>query len=387
MTFSIAEQNAADDKSPTSKRSSPMEARIVLLPGDGIGPEVISATVRVLDAVANASGHRFEYHEYMLGGCAIDAYGEPLPRITLDACQTADAILLGAVGGPKWDDPAALVRPEGGLLELRKALDLYANLRPVKPHPSLIDASPLRPERLEGVDLLVVRELTGGIYFGTPRMRHSINGEQQAIDTMSYTKSEIRRVAHLAFQLARQRRFKVSSVDKANVLESSRLWRQVVAQVAQNYPDINYENVLVDAAAMFLISRPSDFDVLLTGNMFGDILTDEASVLSGSMGNLPSASLGARQNRLGARLGLYEPIHGSAPDIAGKGIANPIGTLLSAAMMLRHSLGLESEARALEDAVFTSLEHGVRTADLARPGEQFLDTQAAANAICDHYRI
>jgi 3-isopropylmalate dehydrogenase len=286
----------------------------------------------------------------------------------LNACQGADAILLGAVGGPKWDDPAAHVRPEGGLLLLRKKLQVFANLRPVKPHPDLLEASPLRPERLAGVDTLVVRELTGGIYFGEPRLRKVVDGRVQAIDTMAYSDAEIRRVADLAFQLARGRSGKVTSVDKANVLECSRLWRQTVSEVGEDYPDVTLEHILVDAAAMFLLQRPASFDVILTANMFGDILTDEASVLTGSMGNLPSASLGD-----GAP-GLYEPIHGSAPDIAGKGIANPIGTILSAAMMLRLSLGLEGEAAAIESAVDQVLSEGHRTADLAKPGESSLNT-------------
>jgi 3-isopropylmalate dehydrogenase len=382
MTIRFAETIA----SPAPGQSPPLEAKIVLLPGDGIGPEVVGATVSVLKAVVQDSGHRFDYQEHLIGGCAIDAHGVALPEGTLEACLSADAVLLGAVGGPKWDDPSAAVRPEQGLLGLRKALDLYANLRPVNPHPSLTGSSPLRPERLEGVDLLVVRELTSGIYFGRPRERRQVNGELQAVDTMSYTESEVRRVARLAFQLARERRGLVSSVDKANVLESSRLWRQTVIETAKEYPDVRLEHILVDAAAMFLVTRPADFDVLLTTNMFGDILTDEASVLSGSMGNLPSASLGAQENRLGGRLGLYEPIHGSAPDIAGRGIANPVGTILSAAMMLRHSLGLEAEAQTLEAAVYAALANGARTPDLARPGEPVLNTEEMADAICTHYR-
>jgi 3-isopropylmalate dehydrogenase len=272
--------------------------------------------------------------------------------------------LLGAVGGPKWDDPLAKVRPEQGLLGLRKQLGLFANLRPVKPHPALLDASPLRIEILNQVDLVVVRELTGGIYFGEPRHRVQLNGEEQAVDTMTYTESEVRRVAHLAFQLSRERIGKVTSVDKANVLECSRLWRQTVTAVAQQYPDVELELLLVDAAAMHLLTRPSSFDVMLTGNLFGDILTDEASVLSGSMGNLASASLGETRNRLDMPRGLYEPIHGSAPDIAGRGIANPIGMIMSAAMLLRHSLGLEAEARAVESAVNTAIADGERTPDL-----------------------
>ncbi len=302
--------------------------------------------------------------EYRIGGCAIDSSGSALPQDTLTACREADAVLLGAVGGPKWDDPNAKVRPEQGLLGLRKELGVFANLRPVKPHPALLGASPVRPERLQGVDLLVVRELTGDVYFGEPRLRRVVDGEIQAVDTMSYKESEIRRVAQIAFELARTRRNKVSSVDKANVLESSRLWRQVVTEVSHNYPDVALEHMLVDAAAMFLISRPASFDVLLTANLFGDILTDEASVLSGSMGNLPSASLGTDLNRLGFPRGLYEPIHGSAPDIAGKGIANPVGTILSAAMLLHHSLGLENEAQTVEQAVNQAILDGCRTADL-----------------------
>jgi 3-isopropylmalate dehydrogenase len=347
-----------------------MQAQIVLTPGDGIGPEVIAAAVRVLQAAAKKYGHTFDMQEYLIGGCAIDATGTALPAETLEAALHSDAVLLGAVGGPRWDDPSAAVRPEQGLLKLRKSMGVFANLRPVWLYPELLDASPVRLERLHGVDLLVVRELTGDVYFGEPRLRRAVQGEGanageiQAIDTMSYTTSEIRRVAQIAFQLAQKRRKKVSSVDKANVLESSRLWRQVVTEVSQSYPDVNLEHVLVDAAAMFLISRPASFDVLLTGNLFGDILTDEASVLTGSMGNLPSASLGEAMNSLGAPRGLYEPIHGSAPDIAGKGLANPVGTVLSAAMLLRHSLKLETEASAVEDAVRQAIASGFRTRDL-----------------------
>lgn len=343
-----------------------MNTNIVLLPGDGIGPEVVSAAVAVLQAVGQKFGHRFETAEFLIGGCSIDQHGTALPEETLGACLESDAVLLGAVGGPKWDDPTAKVRPEQGLLGVRKAMDLFANLRPVNPHPDLVDASPLKRDRLEGVDLLVIRELTGDVYFGTPRERKEVNGEWVALDTMIYSQSEIRRVAHVAFRAAQGRKGRVASVDKANVLESSRLWRQTVTEVAREYPDVQLEHVLVDAAAMYLINRPASFDVMVTGNLFGDILTDEASVLSGSMGNLPSASLGQIKNRHGFPRGLYEPIHGSAPDIAGKGIANPVGTVLSAAMMLRYSLGLETEAAVVETAVFQTLRDGVRTADLAR---------------------
>jgi len=341
-----------------------METNIVVLPGDGIGSEVVSAALEVLNSIASSFGHQFKIQEHLIGGCAIDAQGDALPQETLINCQSADAILLGAVGGPKWDDPQAAVRPEQGLLKLRKSLGLFTNLRPVQPHASLLEASPLKPERLQGVDLMVVRELTGDVYFGEPRLRKVIDGEIQAIDTMSYTESEVRRVAHVAFQLAGQRRKKVSSVDKANVLESSRLWRQVVSEVSEEYLDVQLEHILVDAAAMMLINCPASFDVLLTANLFGDILTDEASVLTGSMGNLPSASLGEDLNQFDQPRGVYEPIHGSAPDIAGKGIANPIGAILSAALLLRHSLGLDCEAIVVERAVNQAIIDGCRTTDL-----------------------
>lgn len=366
-----------------------MEARIVLLPGDGIGPEVVRAARAVLEALAEVFGHIFSMEEFPIGGFAIDRTGLPLPPETLAACRQSDAVLLGAVGGPKWDDPTASIRPEQGLLGLRKTLDLYGNLRPVKPHPDLVGASPLRPEKLLGVNILVVRELTGDVYFGEPRLRRKIGWgpgqpeDEQAIDTMSYLESEVCRVAHLAFQLARQRRGKVTSVDKANVLESSRLWRQVVTRVGREYPDVSLEHILVDAAAMFLLTRPASFDVILTGNLFGDILTDEASVLSGSMGNLPSASIGAKTNSLGKPRGLYEPIHGSAPDIAGKGIANPIGTILSAAMLLRYSLGLEVEAQAVENAVEEVISNGYRTPDLGGS----VTTQAMTEEIMSHLAL
>lgn len=352
-----------------------MKPKIVLLPGDGIGPEVVMAAKGVLDAVANRCGHHFSYEEHLIGGCSIDAHGIPLTDVALSACQNTDAVLLGAVGGPKWDDPTGKVRPEQGLLALRKGLKTFANLRPVKPHPDLVDASPLRPERLEGVDLLVVRELTGGIYFGEPRTRRQVDGEIQAVDTMVYSENEIRRVAHLAFKLAQGRRRKLTSVDKANVLESSRLWRQTVTSVAIDYPDVEVDHILVDAAAMYLLQSPASFDVILTANLFGDILTDEASVLTGSMGNLPSASLGAEGP------GLYEPIHGSAPDIAGQGIANPIGTILSAAMLLRYSLGLEVEAGIVESAVEKVLTAGLRTRDIAVQGGVALSTSEMKESI------
>ncbi|MCJ7739146.1 MAG: 3-isopropylmalate dehydrogenase [Anaerolineae bacterium] len=344
-----------------------MEAKIVTLPGDGIGVEVVAEGVKVLEAVGELFGHTFNFDERLMGGCAIDAVGSPLPEETLSACRGADAVLLGAVGGPKWSDPTAAVRPEQGLLGLRKGLGLYANLRPVSVYPELLDASPLRPERMEGVDMLVVRELTGGIYFGD--RKEASADDMTAYDTMIYTEPEIRRVAKMAFELALGRRCKVTLVDKANVLASSRLWRQVVRGMAADYPDITFETMLVDAAAMHLLRRPSDFDVVVTANMFGDIITDEASMLAGSMGMLPSASLGEGSN------GVYEPIHGSAPDIAGQGIANPLATILSTAMLLRHSLTLKPEAAAIEKAVAAVLAAGYRTPDIAEPGIDTLSTQ------------
>ena len=352
-----------------------MEANIAVLPGDGIGPEVISAAVSVLEAVARRYDHAFHLEELMFGGNAMDNVGTSLPDETLKYCLQADASLLGAVGGPKWEDPAADDRPEKGLLSLRKEMGLFANLRPVSPHPALWSSSPLRPELLEGVDLLVVRELTGGIYFGTPRERRQINGEIQALDTMVYKESEIRRIAHTAFQFSQTRRQKITSVDKANVLESSRLWRQTVSEVALEYPSVTLEHLLVDAATMHLLTRPASFDVIVTSNLFGDILTDEASVLAGSMGVLPSASLGEELNRHGRPRGLFEPIHGSAPDIAGQGIANPVGAILSLAMLLRYSLGLEEEASSIENAVAATLSAGHLTVDLVSDGQNSLSTQ------------
>ncbi|HMB25052.1 MAG TPA: 3-isopropylmalate dehydrogenase [Anaerolineales bacterium] len=342
-----------------------MEFKITLLPGDGIGPEVVAEAVRVLDVIAQKCKHTFEYKEHLMGGCSIDKYGSSLTDETLADCKSADAVLLGAVGGPKWDDPAAKDRPERGLLALRKGLGVFANLRPVKVHPALIDASPLKPERLQGVDILVLRELTGGLYFGQ-KLRDTKDGHERAVDTLEYYDYEVKRIVELAFDLAKGRKKKVTSVDKANVLESSRLWRQIATQVGKANPDIQLEHALVDSTSMKLITAPASMDVVVTENMFGDILTDEASVLAGSMGMLPSASLseagvGLPHER---RMGLYEPIHGSAPDIAGKGIANPVGTILSAAMLLRYSLKLEEEAVAIERAVDEAIIGGARTADL-----------------------
>ncbi|MBL8823438.1 MAG: 3-isopropylmalate dehydrogenase [Planctomycetia bacterium] len=336
-----------------------MQAHITVLPGDGIGPEVTSCALEVLQRVATKFGHTFTTKTMLVGGASIDAHGTALTDETLRACQQSQAVLLGAVGGPKWDNPQATVRPEQGLLALRKGLGVFANLRPVKVHPALVNASPLKPEFLKGVDILVMRELTGGLYFATPRFREkTAAGYERAVDTLEYADYEVERVVDLACQLAMARRKKVTSVDKANVLDSSRLWRQVTNRVAARYPEVKLEHMLVDTAAMRLISAPSSFDVLVTENMFGDILTDEASVLAGSMGMLPSASLGKDVP------GLYEPIHGSAPDIAGKGIANPIGTILSVALLLRYSLKLEREAAAIEGAVDRIISDGHRSQDL-----------------------
>ncbi len=348
-----------------------MRARIAVLGGDGIGPEVVAEGLRCLRALAGSFGHDLKLEELPFGGAAIDACGEPLPGRTLEACLSADAVLLGAIGGPKWSEPGAKVRPEQGLLRLRKELGVYANLRPVKVHPALIDASTIKPEALRGVDLVFVRELTGGIYFGEKK-----RDATSAMDVCTYTVPEIERITRAAARLARARRRKLTSIDKSNVLETSRLWREVCGRVMRTeFPDVTLEHILVDAAAMHLIRRPRDFDVLVTENMFGDILTDEASMLAGSLGLLPSASLGD-----GAR-GLYEPIHGSAPDIAGQGIANPYGTLLSVAMLLRHSLGLPREADALESAVSRAIESGVRTPDIAVPGARTCSTHEAGDAV------
>lgn len=339
---------------------------ITLLPGDGIGPEVVGEAVRVLETIAGKFGHSFKYTSRLMGGCSIDKYGSSLTDETLADCKSADAVLLGAVGGPKWDDPAAQDRPERGLLALRKGLGVFANLRPVKVHPALIDSSPLKPEKLKDVDIIVVRELTGGLYFGQPKMRELKDGHERAVDTLEYYDYEVQRVMELAFTLAKGRKKKVTSVDKANVLESSRLWRQIATKVGADNKDVELEHMLVDTASMRLITGPAFMDVVVTENMFGDILTDEASVLAGSMGMLPSASLGESGVGLPheARVGLYEPIHGSAPDIAGKGIANPIGTILSTALMLRHSLKLEAEAGAIEKAVDQTITEGARTGDI-----------------------
>lgn len=353
-----------------------MKACIGILAGDGIGPEVMREGLRALQTIADIGGHVFEYPEAAIGGAAIDATGDAFPPATRTAIETADAVLLGAVGGPKWSDPGALVRPEQGLLDLRAAMNVYANLRPVKTHPALYAASPLRPEFLEGVDIMVVRELTGGIYFGDKQ-----SSPDAATDTCTYQRHEIERVVRMAGEFASDRRGKVTSVDKANVLETSRLWRRVTDELfANEFKELELETLLVDAAAMHLLSRPRDFDVIVTENMFGDILTDEASMLCGSLGMLPSASLNENHG------GLYEPIHGSAPDIAGRDWANPCGMILSVALMLRYSLKLTAEATLLEQAVVAALEAGHRTRDVAGPNDAAVSTTAMGTAISDAYR-
>lgn len=346
-----------------------MQSNIVLLPGDGIGPEVVQQGVRVLQSIASKFGHHFEFSEHLIGGIAIDETGDALPNSTIVACKSSEAILLGAVGGPKWDDPNAKTRPEAGLLKIRKELGLFANLRPIVTFAELLDSSPLKREIIEGTDILFFRELTGGLYFGPSGLEELPDGQQRAFSTAVYTTSEVERIVRMAAQAALKRRNKLTMVDKANVLEVSRLWRRVSARIMkEEFPSLEYEVVLVDSMAMHLLSRPTSFDVVVTSNMFGDILTDEASMLPGSLGMLPSASLGS------SGPGLYEPIHGSAPDIAGKGIANPLATILAAAMLLRHSLGLENEAVSIETAVRSVLATGHRTADLVRRGQPSLGT-------------
>ena len=341
-----------------------MKAHIVTLPGDGVGPEVVAAAVAALNTVAARYEHVFTFDEQLIGGAAIDATGQPLPAATLAACQSADAVLLGAVGGPKWSDPNAPVRPEQGLLGLRAALGVYANLRPLQVHPALANLSPLKNEKLVNVDVLFVRELTGGAYFGA-----KTRTADAATDECRYTEAEIERVVRRAFELARGRRRHLTSVDKANVLETSRLWRSTVQRLAADYPDVKVEHQLVDSMAMLLLTQPNRYDVVVTENLFGDILTDEAAAIAGSLGLLPSASLGE------GKAGLFEPIHGSAPDIAGQGVANPIGTILSAAMLLRHSLGLEDEAVAIEAAIDHVLRHGPHSRDIGG--------QASTQKVCD----
>jgi len=361
-----------------------MEFEIAVLPGDGIGPEVVAEALKVLQAVGEKFGHSFHLHDGLVGGIAIDTQGTALSDDTLDMCRQCDAVLLGAVGGSKWDDPQAKIHPEDGLLALRKGLELFANLRPVKVFPMLVDSTNLKPEVVKGVDLVVVRELTGGLYFGQPKKQWRTRKGRRAVDTMAYSEMEIERILRVGFELARSRRKKLTSVDKANVLQSSRLWRQLATEISADYPDVELQHMLVDACAMRFIQRPSEFDVLVTENMFGDILTDEASMLAGSMGMLPSASLaGIPKERT---FGMYEPIHGSAPSRAGQNLANPIATILSVAMMLRYSFALETEAQTVESAVLGVLEQGYRTYDIMSEGKTKVGTKEMGDLIAQEVR-
>jgi 3-isopropylmalate dehydrogenase len=356
-----------------------MEFNIAVLAGDGVGPEVVGEALKVLQTVGEKFGHGFHLRDGLIGGLAIDTLGTALSYETLRMCKQCDAVLLGAVGGSKWDDPQAKIHPEDGLLALRKGLRLFANLRPVKIFPMLVDSTNLKPEVVEGVDLVMVRELTGGLYFGQPKKQWRTSEGRQAIDTLAYSEAEIERILRVGFELARSRRKKLTSVDKANVLQSSRLWRQIAIELSVDYPDIELQHMLVDACAMRFIQRPADFDVLVTENMFGDILTDEASMLAGSMGMLPSASLAGIPR--GETFGMYEPIHGSAPSRAGQDLANPIATILSVAMMLHYSFALEMEAEAVENAVLATLEQGYRTYDIMSDGRTKVGTKEMGDLI------
>ncbi|TSB46271.1 3-isopropylmalate dehydrogenase [Alkalicoccobacillus porphyridii] len=355
-----------------------MKKTITLLPGDGIGPEVTTEAIRVLDKVAELFGHSFVYQSAAIGGIAIDQYENPLPDETLSLCRESDAILLGAVGGPKWDANPSHLRPEKGLLRIRKELELFSNLRPVSIYNSLIAESTIKEDIVRGIDLMIVRELTGGLYFGEPSERLDINGEEGAVDTLTYSRSEIERIIRMAFQLAEVRRKKIISVDKANVLESSKLWRQIANEIAEEFPHIELEHMLVDNAAMQLIKHPKQFDVLVTENLFGDILSDEASMISGSLGLLPSASLSSNGP------GIYEPIHGSAPDIAGKGLANPLAAIASVAMMLKYAFGLEDEADSVMSAINRALDTGIRTADLVYGNQEYVSTTEMTDVVLQH---
>jgi len=356
-----------------------MKFDIAVLPGDGIGPEVITQAIKVLQTVGEKFGHSFHLQDGLIGGVAIDTLGTALSDETLKMCKQCDAVLLGAVGGSKWDDPQAKIHPEDGLLALRKGLGLFANLRPVKVFPMLVDSTNLKPEVVKGVDLVVVRELTGGLYFGQPKKQWQTPEGRQAVDTMAYSEMEIERILRVGFELARNRRKKLISVDKANVLQSSRLWRQIAMEISADYPDVELQHMLVDACAMRFIQRPAELDVLVTENMFGDILTDEASMLAGSMGMLPSASLAGIPK--GRTFGMYEPIHGSAPSRAGQDLANPIATILSVAMMLRYSFALETEAQTIENAVLAALEKGYRTYDIMSEGKIRVGTKEMGDLI------
>jgi 3-isopropylmalate dehydrogenase len=361
-----------------------VQFKIAALLGDGVGPEVATEAIRVMEAIGEKFGHGFQFNHGLVGGAAIDAQGVALTDETLEMCRGCDAVLLGAVGGPKWDDPKAKVRPEDGLLALRKELGLFANLRPVKVLSMLVNSTTLKPDVIKDVDLMVVRELTGGLYFGQPKKQwHNAEG-RKAVDTMAYSEREIERIVRVGFEIALTRRKKLTSVDKANVLETSRLWRQVTTEVAADYPNVEMEHMLVDACSMRLIQRPAQFDVVVTENTFGDIITDEASMLAGSMGMLPSASLaGIPKGGVSKAFGMYEPIHGSAPSRAGQNIANPIATILSAAMMLRYSFNLADEAQAIEKAVIAILEEGYRTYDIMDEGKTKVGTKQMGELIAE----
>jgi 3-isopropylmalate dehydrogenase len=358
--------------------------RLAVLPGDGVGPEVIAEAVGVLRAVERRFGHRFELTEDLVGGAAIDAFGTPLRPETLSLAKRSDAVLFGAVGGPKWDDPHAAVRPEQGVLALRAGLGTFANLRPARMHPALVHLSPLKAEVVRGTDVLFVRELVAGTYFAKPKkMWQDGRGHWRAVDTCAYTEAEIERPVRMAFELARTRRRRLHMADKQNVMATSRLWRDVASRIAADYPDVEFSPILTDALALHLLYRPQQFDVVVTDNLFGDILTDEAAALAGSMGLMPSASIGGARNRHGGYRGLYEPIHGTAPDIAGRGIANPVATIQSLALLLRYSLNLTTEAAAVAEAVDATIERGLRTPDIARPGEPTVGTKEMGAAIAD----
>ncbi|MBI3540639.1 MAG: 3-isopropylmalate dehydrogenase [Deltaproteobacteria bacterium] len=361
------------------------KAKILVLPGDGIGPEVMKQGIAVLEKAIRGSSIRLQFEEGLAGGCSIDQHGIPLIPEVLQKAKKADAVLLGAVGGPVWDTLPHEKRPERALLGLRAGLKLFANLRPATVFPSLAKASTLKPEVIQGINLLVVRELTGGIYFGKPRGIKEIKGgtQKKGFNSEVYTSSEIERIVRVAFESAKGRRKKVTSVDKANILESSILWREVATEVSRDYPEVQIEHMYVDNCAMQLVRNPKQFDVIVTSNLFGDILSDEAAMLTGSIGMLPSASLGEKKNRLGFSQGMYEPVHGSAPDIAGKGIANPLATILSCAMMVRHSLGLESVAQKIEKAVEATLEAGYRTGDLYEEGMKKMGTQEIGEKVME----
>jgi 3-isopropylmalate dehydrogenase len=356
---------------------------LAVLPGDGVGPEVVDAALTVLDELGARFGFTVQRTEHLIGGAAIDATGTALPAGVLDACRAADAVLLGAVGGPKWDDPRAAVRPEQGLLGLRKGLNLYANLRPVRVMDALAQFSTLREEVIIGSDFIVVRELTGGLYFGEPQGREGDPPNRSAVDTSRYTEAEVERVARVAFELARQRRKRVCSVDKQNVMATSRLWREVVTEIGRDYPDVGLVHMLVDSAAMQLVRDPRQFDVLLTENLFGDILSDEAAMIAGSMGMLSSASLGDAGSDESRRFGMYEPVHGSAPDIAGRGLANPLATILSIAHCLRISFGEAAAAQAVEDAVEDAINQGARTRDLGADDDRALGTREMTERVVE----